>query len=103
MTVNQPTVELECEHPDFEINASVGRMSEVDGGPITHYSVEATVRCTRCERPFQWVGPAWGIVDPNGPLVNLDGTKLYIPIEPKGERMRGRISVGARLTDGQRP
>ena len=89
-----------CEH-DFAVHADVLRLTEVDGGPVTHYSVELRVGCSACGLPFEWIGPSLGVVDPNGPVVNLDRQELRIPIEPQHTTMRGAVSVGMSVLRGR--
>lgn len=83
-----------CEHPEFASRVAIGRLMDVEGGPVTHYTAEIRVACATCKMPFEWVGPPLGILDPNAPVVSIDRQELRIPIEPLRTTMRGRVGVG---------
>ena len=87
-----------CAHPQFDSQVGIGRLTDVEGGPVTHYTAEIRVHCADCKLPFEWIGPPLGVIDANAPVVGLDRLELRIPIEPQHSTMRGRISVGMSLT-----
>lgn len=87
---------MSCVHENFTAHVSVGRLSELDGGPITHYVAEIRVECSACGTPFDFIGAPHGI-DPNAPTMSLDRTELVAPIEPHGTVMRGKIGFGVRV------
>lgn len=62
------------------------------------YQASLTVSCGKCGDYLEWVGPVLGVLDPNGPVVNLDRTELRIPLEPIGVRMRAAIGVSMKVT-----
>ena len=70
-----------CAHEDFSANAGIARLSAVEGGPITAYSVELRVECARCREPFRFMGVPAGML-PNRPACSLDELTLNIPIRP---------------------
>ena len=70
-----------CEHADFHVHASVNRLTEVEGGPVTGYMAELTVRCADCGEKFRWVGcPAGSSMQQ--PMVSIDETEMRAPIRP---------------------
>lgn len=88
---------MKCEHKDFIAEVGVGRLSETEGGPITHYTADITVKCSECGVSFDFIGVRHGI-DPNAPTMSLDRTKLHAPIEPHGTVMRGKIGFGLTMS-----
>ena len=70
-----------CEHMNFRCEASIGRLSQVEGGPITGYCADVRISCTECGVPFRWIGLAAGN-HPSQPRVSIDGTELRAPLEP---------------------
>lgn len=70
-----------CEHPDFEVHAAIGRLTDTDDGPVTAYVAEIRVRCADCGEPFRWVGVAAGAM-PDRPMCSVDETELRAPIRP---------------------
>lgn len=49
------------------------------------FMLEVTVRCTDCEKPFQFLGLQPGL-DFNGARVSVDGLELNVAISPEGAR-----------------
>ena len=72
---------MTCSHLNFAANASVGRLSDKEGGTITGYVVDVTVKCADCGLPFRWIGIAAGNHYAE-PRVSIDGTELRAPLEP---------------------
>lgn len=72
---------MSCPHDTFQVSANVGRLTKGDGGPVTGYTADITVRCTQCNLPFRFIGLPAG-THHSEPRVNLDGTELRAPIEP---------------------
>lgn len=70
-----------CEHPDFEVAADVNRLTDTEGGPVTGYSVDLTVRCAVCREQFRWVGVPAGMSQAQ-PRCSLDESTLHAPIRP---------------------
>jgi hypothetical protein len=71
----------DCQHIRFQCQANIGRLSHEDGGPITGYCAEITVKCSECGLPFRFIGLEAGN-DPFLPRVSIDGTELRAPLEP---------------------
>lgn len=71
-----------CEHRDFWVHADVNRLTDVDGGPVTGYSMDLHVFCRDCNEPFEFIGPPIGL-DRRGPRVSFDATELRAPIRPR--------------------
>lgn len=67
-----------CDHRNFNATCKVARME--DSG---RFLLEATVRCTDCGKPFQFLGLQPGL-DFNGARVSIDGLELNIGICPEG-------------------
>lgn len=74
-----------CEHLDFHASVDVGRLTSVEGGPVTSFVADITVQCSQCGKPFQFLGLAPG-VDTQGARVSLDGLETRIAITPEGVR-----------------
>ncbi len=70
-----------CKHEKFQANSRVGRLSEVEGGPITRYVIEIQVHCVECMMPFQFVGLPGG-VSPNYPTTCVEKIEARMPIKP---------------------
>lgn len=70
-----------CLHMNFYCHCNVGRLSEEEGGPVTGYHVDVTVKCSDCELLFRFIGLPAGnhYAEPH---VSIDGTELRAPIEP---------------------
>ena len=71
----------DCPHEAFDVKASVHRMTDGDGGPVTNYLAEIEIRCTVCDLPFHFVGVPAGY-SPRHPMVNVGATMLNAPIVP---------------------
>ena len=81
-----------CTHNDFRASCGIARLSEIEGGPITGYSVSVTVVCTECGLPFRFIGVNAGNHF-SEPRVSVDGTELRAPIEPaEHEKFSARAS-----------
>lgn len=74
-----------CEHENFECQARIGRLSTVEGGPITHYCANVTIKCTQCDDVFEFIGMPIGS-SAYRPTCNMEGTEARFPITPKGQR-----------------
>lgn len=72
---------MPCEHMNFDCIASIGRLSEVDGGPITGYTAGIKVNCRDCGMAFRFIGLQAGNHFAE-PRVSVDGKELRAPIEP---------------------
>jgi hypothetical protein len=70
-----------CEHEEFAVFASVGRITDGDGGPVAGFTAEVRVSCDRCREPFRWVGAPAGL-SPRQPMVSVDELELRAPIRP---------------------
>lgn len=70
-----------CEHLNFYVHANVGRLSHDEGGPITGYCADITVKCNDCGLPFRFIGLAAGNHYAE-PRVSADGKELRAPLEP---------------------
>lgn len=71
---------MTCKHMNFEASCKVARLE--DSG---RFMFEATVRCTECKKPFQFLGLQPGL-DMNGARVSLDGLEINVAICPQGVR-----------------
>jgi hypothetical protein len=74
---------MTCEHGNFECHASVGRLSQIDNGPITHYCADIRVKCTECGEFFEFIGVPLGC-SAYRPTVSIDGLELRVPLMPQG-------------------
>ena len=72
---------MTCEHKNFAAQVNVGRLSEKEGGPITGYTAEVSVKCADCGLPFRFIGLPAGNHFAE-PRVSVDGLELRAPLEP---------------------
>ena len=70
-----------CEHTNFGVSANVGRLTDVDGGPVTGYKMLLTIICTDCGLPFRFMGLPFGSHYAE-PRLSVDSLELRAPIEP---------------------
>lgn len=76
-----------CQHMNFAVHANVGRLlrSEEDT-TIVGFTMDVTVKCTDCDKPFEFVGLPMGS-SPYRPMCSVDGIEARMPIKPVGEAM----------------
>jgi len=74
----------DCNHPNFEVNASVARFADPPESVPTGYMLDVKCRCIECGIPFQFIGIRSGI-STDLPNVSIDATELRIPIKPSGD------------------
>jgi hypothetical protein len=90
-----------CQHEDFECHAAIGRLSLVDGGPITHYCADIKVNCRQCGKPFEFVGLPLG-TSAYRPAVSMDGLELHAPLMPEGmQPPEGLVGFSVRISETQ--
>ncbi len=70
-----------CLHEKFQSNCRIGRLTEVESGPVTSYTMDVEVHCAECMMPFQFIGLPGG-VNPSFPTVSADNLEARIPIKP---------------------
>ncbi len=76
-----------CEHYRFRCECKVNRLTHYEGGPVTGYSADISIRCADCHQQFAFQGCPIGY-SPNQPMVSVDGLELRAPLRPiqrKGE------------------
>lgn len=73
-----------CQHPDFAADVSVARITDGDGGDVTQFLAEVTVRCTACGGLFGFRGPCAGH-SWNEPRCDLDALKIQLPLMSPAE------------------
>ena len=74
-----------CEHNDFTASVGVARLTEVEGGPATHFAAEIRIECAECGQKFEFVGLPLGS-SAYKPTVSMDGEELRAPIAVKGTK-----------------
>jgi len=93
-----------CEHENFDVAATINRMSEVDNGPIKRYQADIRIVCAECKLPFRFVGLPIGL-DLTGAAVSVDGEEGRFAILPRGEVITPLDGVGGftvkRTTNGR--
>ena len=67
-----------CEHLEFDAEARIARLTD-SVGVVTGFAADLRVSCAGCKEPFVWKGLEAG-VDPNQPMVSIDGQELRAPI-----------------------
>lgn len=76
-----------CKHENFHAQANIARCTRSEDDPtIVAYYCDLTVRCTQCEKPFEFIGLPMGL-SPGQPCCSVDGQEARIPIKPVGEVM----------------
>jgi hypothetical protein len=75
-----------CEHPDFVGEIDVNRLEDVGG-----FSADIRIHCSACEEPFVFVGSLLSGLSPSEPRVNIDGSELHAPIQPRSWGRTGLI------------
>jgi hypothetical protein len=75
-----------CTHPDFAAEVDVNRLADVGA-----FSADVRIRCSACSEPFVFVGSLLSGLSPTEPRVNMDGTELRIPIQPRSWGRTGLI------------
>lgn len=73
---------MSCEHDGFQAQVNVIRLSEKEGGPITGYTADVTIKCAKCGLPFRFIGLPYGVLR-GQPTLSADGLELRAPIEPE--------------------
>jgi hypothetical protein len=76
---------MACPHKNFSANVNVNRLTKTEGGPVTGYTAEITVKCDQCGKPFQFLGLEPGL-DTQGARVSLDGLEAVLALTPEGEK-----------------
>lgn len=71
----------DCKHENFAANVNVGRITEVEGGPVTSYCADIIIKCGQCGTEFEFIGVPAGI-SPDAPMVSIDFKELRVPIRP---------------------
>lgn len=91
---------MECKHENFRADVKVGRLSEVDDGPITHYTADVKIICMDCNTAFEFIGMPAGI-SRKVPMTNVDFTEARLPIRPFTNSLATKLSfqVGADAPD----
>ena len=72
-----------CEHPNFEANVTINRLSDTG-----RFMADVTICCAYCRKPFRFLGLPIGL-DMTGAAVSPDGTEGRFAIYPKGETPPG--------------
>lgn len=81
----------DCQHEQFEADVAVGRISEVEGGPITHYTADVKIKCIECGLPFEFIGMPAGM-NRKFPTTNVDFTEAHLPIRPYSNSVATKLS-----------
>lgn len=70
-----------CAHEVFSSNVKVGRLTDEEGGKVTGFCADVTIKCMQCDKPFAFIGVPGGY-SPFEPKTNADSTQLRVPIAP---------------------
>lgn len=73
---------MSCEHRNFCCHAAISRISQKEGGQITHYGAEISIKCTDCGEPFQFIGLPMGH-SPYTSMTSFDQLELRAAIKPQ--------------------
>ena len=74
---------MTCEHVKFDAHCAIARLTQEDGGPVTNYMLQVSVKCADCGMEFEFRGCPDGY-SPYGPTVSIDGLTMSVPIMPPG-------------------
>lgn len=78
---------MTCVHENFRVVANIARCTRSDEDPtVVAYYCELTVKCTVCDRPFEFIGLPMGM-SPGEARCSVDGQEARMPIKPVGETM----------------
>lgn len=71
---------MKCEHEQFQTESNVIRLTN-NAGAVDGYCVEFRVSCSKCGRPFVFIGAphGWSV---KGPSMSVDEMELRTPIAP---------------------
>lgn len=85
-----------CEHPDFQANVSVGRITDGDAGPVTQFIADVTVKCKECGESFGFRGPPSGH-SWNEPRCRIDAKLISLPLmSPHELALAGPLPAASR-------
>lgn len=73
-----------CQHEEFWADVEVHRITDGEGGPVTHYYCDVKVRCEQCKETFCFIGMEHGL-DPTKPMMSVLGDEARLPIRPSSE------------------
>ena len=60
-----------CEHINFTADVRVGRITDGDGGEVTHFTADVSLKCADCGESFGFRGLPYGYT-PGHPTVSID-------------------------------
>ena len=79
----------DCPHVNFEVNATVNRLTRKDAEegtiePAVGFMADIRVDCIDCGEPFYWIGLPVGVMTgfDGEPTTSFDRTELRAPIFP---------------------
>lgn len=75
---------MACQHEDFSVRVNVGRLSAVEGGPISNYTADVQIQCAQCGEAFCFIGMEHGS-DPAKPMCSFLADEARLPIRPSSE------------------
>ncbi|MET0373987.1 MAG: hypothetical protein ABW128_06980 [Rhizorhabdus sp.] len=78
------------------MSANVGRLSEVEDGPITGYFADIRIHCDQCGQAFQFIGLPPG-QSSEKPTVSIDATEARMPLCEAGSRPSPLDLMGSAL------
>lgn len=90
-----------CEHMNFAAHVHVHRLAREEGGPITGFMSEITIKCADCGRPFQFLGLDPGL-DLAGARASVDGLQANIAICPQGHEPSALDRIAVNFPMGRR-
>lgn len=77
-----------CTHEDWAAKATLNRLTDVEDGPITGWSVDFEMHCTTCQTPMMWISKVGGC-SRFAPTMSDDGLQLQVPCYPLDVEDRG--------------
>lgn len=76
-----PNTGSPCQHESFEVSCNVSRLSEEEGGGISHFQADIKLKCHDCNLPFRFLGLDRG-VSFRRPMIDTEALELRAPIAP---------------------
>ncbi len=81
----------DCKHEEFVFLSKVGRLTDVEGGEVTSWTLDCKIQCKQCKMFFEFVGVPTGF-NYEHPTTSADFTELRMPIRPFTDSMAAKVN-----------
>lgn len=102
MTTGLTDAQEACVHMNFKSVATVARLTDVEGGPVTGYTCDFKVNCVDCGAPFSFKTQAPLGGDWDGITTSLDRTELRCGIQPGGQKAASGAKLSYRIKSDEK-